>query len=381
MQATPPGAAPGAVVTTHEPEPEPQVDQTPPQTPTKGHTSASRNANKVPGTSRRAMLPVDSGNTAQNRLQMKRGDTALWFFKELGGHSVDSSVVFVPRADPRRPRQPPLPVRPLLRRKSDAGTFVATETGNLVFLLDNTFSWLVDKHIQLDIHLVSGLRGVASALDPTAASRIMAIQPSQHCTTRWFLESSNADSLQELVLVDGNEEPRQQVCLEDGNEESHQQLRKATAEAAHTAVEIVDRVAARVAERQARLGLRSPGRRVSNTQPPPDAIAELSVTDLKQRESEKIRSDRLAALTAMPMRCWTEGRVVEWVGELELSAADAAVIKAAVLEEEINGDDLVDLKPKCVRPSPATNLLSIAIIAWHRRVRTQSSARCKPIDL
>lgn len=348
MQATPAGRA-ALQGATHEPEPEVE-DQTPPRTmPTTGSRPAGRSANKMPGASTRAVLPVDPGNTAQNRVQMKRGNTVLWFFKELGGHSVDISVVFVPRADPRRPSQPPLQVRPSLRRKSDAGTFMATETGELVFLLDNTFSWLVDKRIELDIHLVSG---DGSALDPTAASRIVAIQPSQHSTTRWFLETSNADSRQELVLEDGNEEPHQQVFLEHGNEESHQQLRRATAEAAHTAVEIVDRVAARVAERQARLGLGSPGRRVATAQPP-DAVAELSATDLKQRESEKMRADRLAALTAMPMRCWTEGRVVEWVGELDLPAADAAAIKAAVLEEEINGDDLVDLKPKCVRPSPA----------------------------
>ena len=47
------------------------------------------------------------------------------------------------------------------------------------------------------------------------------------------------------------------------------------------------------------------------------------------------------------MRAWTELRVIEWTDALDLSTTDAAVIKAAMLEEEINGDDLVDLKPKC----------------------------------
>jgi hypothetical protein len=73
---------------------------------------------------------------------------------------------------------------------------------------------------------------------------------------------------------------------------------------------------------------------------------------MKHLESEKAGSARLAALTGMPMRAWTEGRVVEWIGALALSTTDAAAVKVAMLDEEINGDDLVDLKPKCARPLP-----------------------------
>ena len=82
----------------------------------------------------------------------------------------------------------------------------------------------------------------------------------------------------------------------------------------------------------------------------PDRHTEVSghqSTNVQQLESEKARSARLAALTGLPMRAWTELRVIEWTDALDLSTTDAAVIKAAMLEEEINGDDLVDLKPKC----------------------------------
>ena len=214
---------------------------------------------------------------------------------------------------------------------------MTTEPGELVFMLDNTFSWLVAKRVQLDVHVTPGLLGVTSALDPPAAAD-MAPQPSLQSTIR--------------------------MRHADDEKDAQQQLRKSTAQAAHTAVEIVDRVAARVPERQARLGL------LTAASNPPDALSlrqceqrdghtELSghqVTNVEQLKSEQARSARLAQLAGTPMRGWTQGRVVEWTGALELSPTDAAVVKAAMLEEEINGDDLADLKPKCARPLPAPHI-------------------------
>ena len=128
--------------------------------------------------------------------------------------------------------------------------------------------------------------------------------------------------------------------------------------------------AARVAERQARLGLASPSTScpretdfLRHNDQPGGGSSSHDSADLNQCEIESSEvSARLAALTAVPMRAWTQSRVLEWAGTLELSPADAAVVKAAVAEEEINGDDLVDLKPKCVETSPVP---SLSVCQWN----------------
>lgn len=237
-------------------------------------------------------------------------------------------------------RQPPLDVRPLLRRKSDAGTFMTTEPGELVLLLDNGFSWLVDKRVQLDIQLVQG----GSLL--SKPNELLPLSQGQPAAANAPPPSSSSKA--------------RVVARKDDLET--QKLREETAQAAHTAVEILDRVTTRVAERQARLGL---------TKPPPksfkpkllpvterqldDAAAAPATTPLKIRQEtpaeissstssnsgaapaaatagsfglerlrlEKARRARLAALTTVPMRGWSEAQVMEWVALLPLPAHDA----------------------------------------------------------
>eukprot|EP01043_Picozoa_sp_COSAG02_P121580 COSAG02_NODE_58424_length_277_cov_0.870787_1_plen_65_part_10 len=60
---------------------------------------------------------------------------------------------------------------------------MTTEPGELVFMFDNTFSWLVDKRVQLDVHVTPGLFGVTGALGSPAAAD-MAKQPSLHSSIR-----------------------------------------------------------------------------------------------------------------------------------------------------------------------------------------------------
>jgi hypothetical protein len=104
-------------------------------------------SNRDGGGTREELL-VTSGNTNQRRLGVDAGEYAEWNWRELSEHSVDAAVVFV-REGARRGDE--VDVRAWLRRKMDAQSFTATEAGELVFMFDNTASWITDKRINLEI--------------------------------------------------------------------------------------------------------------------------------------------------------------------------------------------------------------------------------------
>ncbi len=91
--------------------------------------------------STRAEVAVPSGTVKQQRVAVAAGDQVGWHVAERDGHSIDFSAMFVRG-------ETVLGVVEETRCASHSGQHVCEQSGELVLVFDNVFSWWTDKAVR-----------------------------------------------------------------------------------------------------------------------------------------------------------------------------------------------------------------------------------------
>jgi plastocyanin len=93
--------------------------------------------------------------TDQRRVAVKAGDLVEWEWRETSGHSVDLAMCFI------RPGMTPgqeLEIQAQDRLRAGGGRYPAPETGTVVFMFSNTFSWVLNKEIAMSVRRTAAKR-------------------------------------------------------------------------------------------------------------------------------------------------------------------------------------------------------------------------------